>query len=118
LLQQETSFYFVYDRSGVIAYFKLNFNIDPLQQPDLKSMELQRLYVFATRQSVGLGAQIMDFIKALAISLNYRHIWLGVWEHNTKAIQFYKRHGFIKTGEHPFLLGHDLQTDHIYSFIR
>jgi ribosomal protein S18 acetylase RimI-like enzyme len=36
-----------------------------------------------------------------------------VWEHNTAAIAFYQRYGFIKTGTHPFTLGSDVQTDWI-----
>jgi ribosomal protein S18 acetylase RimI-like enzyme len=38
-------------------------------------------------------------------------VWLGVWEHNPRAIAFYKKYGFISVGEHPFPLGGDLQRD-------
>ena len=38
-------------------------------------------------------------------------LWLGVWEYNTKARNFYKDFGFVKFGEHPFVLGSDVQTD-------
>ena len=30
---------------------------------------------------------------------------LSVWEHGDRAIAFYRRHGFVKVGEAPFLLG-------------
>jgi ribosomal protein S18 acetylase RimI-like enzyme len=36
-----------------------------------------------------------------------------VWEHNTAAIAFYQRYGFVKTDTHPFALGSDVQTDWI-----
>jgi ribosomal protein S18 acetylase RimI-like enzyme len=38
-------------------------------------------------------------------------LWLGVWEKNERAINFYHRWGFEKFGEHDFILGDDVQTD-------
>jgi ribosomal protein S18 acetylase RimI-like enzyme len=38
-------------------------------------------------------------------------IWLGVWEKNQRAIDFYHKWGFENFGEQIFLLGTDLQTD-------
>lgn len=39
--------------------------------------------------------------------------WLGVWERNFPAIAFYERMGFVRAGEHVFMLGDDAQTDYI-----
>src|SRR3712207_7947820 len=39
------------------------------------------------------------------------NIWLGVWEENSRAINFYKKNGFIEFDEHIFKLGEDEQTD-------
>ena len=41
----------------------------------------------------------------------YETLWLGVWEHNLRAIAFYRRWGFETVGSHTFLLGSDEQTD-------
>ena len=38
-------------------------------------------------------------------------VWLGVWERNQRAIDFYKSWGFEKFGECDFLRGDDLQHD-------
>jgi ribosomal protein S18 acetylase RimI-like enzyme len=38
-------------------------------------------------------------------------IWLGVWEGNVKAIDFYTQWGFKKFSEHIFMLGDEPQTD-------
>ena len=38
-------------------------------------------------------------------------LWLGVWEHNPRAIAFYGKHGFRPVGEQEFLLGTDRQRD-------
>ncbi len=38
-------------------------------------------------------------------------LWLGVWEHNSKAIAFYRKFGFEIAGEHSFMPGEDSQRD-------
>jgi len=38
-------------------------------------------------------------------------VWLGVWEENQRAINFYKRNGFKEFGKHSFIVGDDEQTD-------
>ena len=38
-------------------------------------------------------------------------IWLGVWEHNLRAIAFYQKMGFEIFDRHIFLLGQDVQYD-------
>ena len=41
--------------------------------------------------------------------MNY--VWLGVWEENLRAINFYKKNGFSEFSKHVFRLGNDEQTD-------
>jgi diamine N-acetyltransferase len=38
-------------------------------------------------------------------------VWLGVWEHNPRAIAFYRKWGFSEVGDHIFPLGTDPQRD-------
>jgi len=38
-------------------------------------------------------------------------VWLGVWEHNPRAIAFYRKWGFEAVGEHVFVVGTDPQRD-------
>ncbi|MCB9134587.1 MAG: GNAT family N-acetyltransferase [Anaerolineales bacterium] len=78
-----------------------------------KPVELVRIY---TRKKVfgqGVGAALMQACLTEAIRLGGDVIWLGVWEHNPRAIRFYQKWGFEKVGTHAFLLGDDLQTDWI-----
>ena len=53
----------------------------------------------------------MDHCITFAVQDGYDILWLGVWEHNPKAIRFYERMGFELFGAHVFLLGNDMQTD-------
>ena len=45
------------------------------------------------------------------LSVGKDHLY--VWEKNEKALAFYKKHGFHKIGEHSFVIGSDIQTDHL-----
>lgn len=111
LLHADTDFYFVYLNTQLAAYFKLNRNE---AQSDIKqrdSLELERIYVTENFQGLGLGKQLLKQVKKIAETYDKRFIWLGVWEHNTRAIAFYERHGFYKFGTHPYFIGADEQTD-------
>ena len=47
----------------------------------------------------------------IAKSGNREIVWLGVWEKNKRAIEFYKKWGFEKFADHDFILGNDVQKD-------
>jgi ribosomal protein S18 acetylase RimI-like enzyme len=75
------------------------------------AIEIARIY--ATRKSIGKGIGSALMQKCIDISKGLRKeiIWLGVWEHNRRAIDFYTRWGFEKFAEHDFVLGNDVQRD-------
>ena len=77
----------------------------------IKSAELSRLYVSKDYHKQKIGAALMQFAVDFAIKNQAQKLWLGVWEHNQKAIDFYLKWGFVKTGFHDFKLGNDVQQD-------
>lgn len=76
-----------------------------------KSAELSRLYVSKLHHNQKIGAALMQFAIDFSLKNKAEKLWLGVWEHNQKAIYFYQNWGFIKTGTLDFKLGNDLQCD-------
>jgi diamine N-acetyltransferase len=98
------------DERGV-GYAKLRTGTtDPsVTGPD--PVELQRIYVDRSALGLGLGAALMRSSLDTARSAGYRTLWLGVWEHNARAIDFYTRWQFATVGEHEFRLGADTQRD-------
>ena len=104
-------FYFVFDNETLVGYFKLNMGTAQTDVHDENAMELERIYVVQQYQGKNIGAQMLTEILVLCKKLNKAYLWLGVWEHNPKAIHFYQRHGFEKFGEHPYYIGKDKQTD-------
>ncbi len=54
---------------------------------------------------------LMQATLEAAVAAGARTLWLGVWEHNPRAIAFYRKFAFVEAGTHDFLLGRDRQTD-------
>jgi ribosomal protein S18 acetylase RimI-like enzyme len=77
----------------------------------LATLEIRRFYVSKAWHGMGLAGQLMAETMRQAAARGARRLWLGVWEHNPRAIAFYRKQGFEIVGSHPFQLGGDLQTD-------
>lgn len=110
---QGSSFYFLRSGNALSGYMKLNEGASQTIAGKSHTLEIERIYVLKEFHGKQLGKLLLNFATGLAKEKQYAEIWLGVWEHNTKAIAFYERNGFITTGSHAFVLGTDEQTDHI-----
>ena len=106
-----SSYYFINNDSGLVGYIKLNENESQSDIKDIDAIELERIYVLSEFQGQGIGEWILGQVISIAKAKNKLYVWLGVWEHNPKAIKFYKRLGFYKFGNHPYFIGKDEQTD-------
>lgn len=73
--------------------------------------EIQRLYLAQDQQGSGLAQAMMAACQAELVNAGCDVIWLGVWEHNARAIAFYEKCGFQPVGETTFVLGQDRQRD-------
>jgi ribosomal protein S18 acetylase RimI-like enzyme len=58
-----------------------------------------------------VGQLLYDQALETAQSLNKSYLWLGVWEENLRALNFYRKNGFVEFGSHTFSLGEEDQTD-------
>jgi diamine N-acetyltransferase len=74
-------------------------------------MDLSRLYLDAAWKGSGLAQLLMKEVLEDCHRRGARRLQLGVWEHNPRAIAFYRKIGFQVTGKQAFKLGEDLQTD-------
>jgi ribosomal protein S18 acetylase RimI-like enzyme len=107
----DSEFYFAMLGDELAGYIKLNFNNAQTDVKDKNAMEVERIYVSGEHHGKKIGKQLLDFAIATAHNKNLNYVWLGVWEHNHKAIGFYEHNGFEVFGSHEFLLGSDKQTD-------
>lgn len=107
----DSVFYLAQFDQETIGYLKINYGQAQTEIVSNQSVEIERIYVSSGFQGRKVGQLLFETAMDAARQLKADYLWLGVWEHNTKAIQFYKRNGFVEFGKHPFRLGEDIQTD-------
>lgn len=78
-----------------------------------KPLEIRRIYASREYIGKGVGKELMKASLAKAMERGCDCVWLGVWEKNPRAIDFYKKWGFVEVGTHIFTVGDDPQTDFI-----
>jgi GNAT superfamily N-acetyltransferase len=111
LAETDNVFFILWYQEIPVGYAKLRTLNPDKNVKALNPIEIERLYVLHQYHNLKLGAALMAHCLHYATLMNHDLVWLGVWEHNFKAIQFYNKWGFTQFGTHPFLLGTDLQTD-------
>jgi GNAT superfamily N-acetyltransferase len=94
-----------------IAYAQVRRDHVPDCVTGANPVELWRFYVAQGFHGRGVAQALMDSVKQEARQLGAKTLWLGVWEHNTRARAFYAKCGFADAGQHTFLFGTDPQTD-------
>jgi diamine N-acetyltransferase len=104
-------FVMAFDNEQLIGYAKLRQGKLPNGIEDTNAIEIERIYSLKSYLGKNVGKTLMQRCLEIALQRGFTTVWLGVWEHNPKAIAFYEKWGFKTFGAHPFLLGNDLQTD-------
>jgi diamine N-acetyltransferase len=94
-----------------VGYASLRESEPPEGLKGEKGIEVVQLYSDQRLIGKGVGPALMQACLDLARQQEKEWIWLGVWEHNLRAIAFYTKWGFERFGEHIFLVGLDAQTD-------
>jgi ribosomal protein S18 acetylase RimI-like enzyme len=104
-------FILAYAGEQAVGYTKLRHVPPPEELGNSRALEMERLYVLKAFHDQKVGALLMQQGIAYAKQQAFQVLWLGVWEHNARAIRFYERWGFETFGSHLFILGNDEQTD-------
>lgn len=111
-LVDEDNIYLIANLKNELAgYAKIRLNSREDCISEGKTIELCRLYALDKFIGKGIGKTLMQSYFELVKENNCEIAWLGVWEFNYKAQEFYKKFGFEKVGEHVFQLGNDPQID-------
>jgi len=104
-------FYLAIEANRPIGYLKINYGSSQTENLDNEALEVERIYVIKEFHGKKAGQLLYNKAMEIAIQRNAAYIWLGVWEHNEKAIRFYQKNGFVEFNRHNFILGNDVQTD-------
>lgn len=111
LLNTHSKFYFAVYNGIIAGYVKINYTEAQTELTDVNAVEVERIYVLQQYQGRQIGKLLLHKAIQEAMAAKAPFIWLGVWEHNVKAISFYKKFGFIPFDKHVFMLGKDEQID-------
>jgi ribosomal protein S18 acetylase RimI-like enzyme len=104
-------FYFAVMDQNVIGYLKLNFGASQTDLKDNNALEIERIYVLREFHGKKIGQLLFDKAIEVAKAQHVAYVWLGVWEENKRALQFYTKNGFVEFNQHVFVLGDEAQTD-------
>ena len=85
------------------AKLKLYSNSEFIESKDV--CQLQKIYVLKDFLSMKIGFGLQDLLLKKAKELNFNKVWLSVLNSNERAINFYKKNGFEKIGNHNFQIG-------------
>ncbi len=107
----DSEFYFAKSEDKVIGYLKINFGQSQTELKDDKGLEIERIYVIKEFHGKQVGQLLYQKALEIANNMQSSYVWLGVWEKNTRAINFYQKNGFVTFDKHIFKLGDDEQTD-------
>ena len=111
-LSNPDSFFYVAEVNGhVVGYLKLNTAHAQPEPQAADALEIERIYVLSSYHGHGVGQALYHHAMSVAEDRKASYVWLGVWEHNHRALRFYEKNGFIAFGTHIFQLGNDQQTD-------
>ena len=104
-------FYFAMMDQEVIGYLKLNMGVSQTELKDNDALEIERIYILKDFHGKKVGQLLFDKAIAIAKAQQVTYVWLGVWEKNKRALQFYSKNGFVEFDQHVFVLGDEAQTD-------
>jgi ribosomal protein S18 acetylase RimI-like enzyme len=74
-------------------------------------IELEKIYVLKDKIGGGAGLKLMQYAIEYSKEHGYEILFLGVWEENKRAVDFYKTAGFEVFDTRTFQLGETLCDD-------
>lgn len=99
------------EQGALLGFAQLRWTSTPSCVHAERAGEIQRFYVSEAWQGKGIARELMTASLKAMEQNEFDVVWLGVWEHNPRAIAFYRKFGFVEVGEHVFQLGEDAQRD-------
>lgn len=94
-----------------IGYAMLTAPDLPLGDLTDGDIELKRIYVFTRYQRSGTGKMLFEQAVAAAKEAGKSRLLLGVHAENARALEFYRKNGFMQVGVRTFQIGASVYDD-------
>lgn len=107
----DSFFYIAWEEDNPVGYLKVNSGEAQTELQDDTALEIERIYVKKSHHGKKVGQLLYNQALETAEQFGKSYLWLGVWEKNLRALQFYRKNGFVEFDKHIFRLGEEEQTD-------
>ena len=95
------------EKNHLVGYIMAN--LESVWENELNGYEIEKLYVHENFQGKGIGRVLLS-----EMATQYGGtFWLSTWEHNVKAIGFYKHLGFLDIGCKHFQLENESHENRV-----
>jgi ribosomal protein S18 acetylase RimI-like enzyme len=99
------------DRNGMLGFAHLRQSAAPPALAGRFGVEIARFYVDRPWHGRGIARVLMSACIAEARSRGADALWLLVYQDNARAVAFYEKSGFKRSGTQPFKLGTRIDQD-------
>jgi ribosomal protein S18 acetylase RimI-like enzyme len=103
-----------YYQGDPVGYAKLVRGSKTSQADSAKrQIQMERIYALGAYVGKKVGKTLMIESIQIAKSEGYEYMWLGVWQENKRAIDFYRAFGFEIIGVKQFVIGNEVNDDYV-----
>lgn len=90
-------------KNNLVGILEIEFDKEcPIDK--IVSAELNKLYILEWFSRKGIGEKLLLEAEKIIRDKQSTKFWLWVLDSNTRAINFYKKHGFEQIGTAPFIM--------------
>jgi len=115
LVERHAGLVYVAEADGsIVGYLALLNEAHPAVE-SRNPLQLWQIYVIPAFHGAGIAARLMAAAVEHACRNQHDVIWLGVSEHNVRAIAFYRKHDFNPLGLHRVGAGNHAHEDVLMS---
>ncbi len=107
-----------YDGDELIGYCKIGDVGLPVPHPPGGAQEIHRIYIRRKYHGSGLGQEMLKRALATQRLKEASLVYLGVWEENDRAKQFYYKNGFMPVGRYLYNVGAQVDNEMILARVQ
>jgi diamine N-acetyltransferase len=109
-------YHIIYYVNNPAGYSKIIFDTSYPNSKIKNIAKLERLYLLKEFYNLKLGSALFHCNIDLSKRNHQIGMWLYVWKENERAVNFYKKNGFVIIGSHDFKSPKLIQTQTIKCF--
>lgn len=110
-------YHLLYYNDELVGFSKIILNV-PYKEGVPKNMtKLDRIFILKKVYDLKLGVELLTFNLNLMKQHHQTGTWLFAWTENERAIQFYKRNGFVIVANHDFKISENHTNPNYQMFL-